>query len=232
MESAPRYILCCAGDGTRWGNAHGVPKHFVPVHDMPLLAYTTGLLRAHGAEDIVVLAQPGDARYGVEHAKLHHPAGTVLPSSGLGHSEEIWNPTGPTIVMFGDVYYSMPSITGCTVLLPKEPEITWLGRFGPGQSGHRWGELFAIAIPQAKQFQMRWAIQGVLAAKAAGKVKRAGGWEVYRFLHGLPLAKHKVTEHFVEIDDETEDFDEPAEYDAWLRTFQQTVHRRIRRRGK
>ena len=53
-----------------------------------------------------------------------------------------------------------------------------------------------------------------------GRVVSCGAWAIYRHLQGLPLRKHRCRQNFLDIDDFTEDFDVPEDYDRWIERFE------------
>jgi hypothetical protein len=60
-----------------------------------------------------------------------------------------------------------------------------------------------------------------LEQKFANKeITRFITWEVYRLLNNINLAKHDVTNYFVEINDFTDDFDFPNDYNGWIRNLE------------
>jgi hypothetical protein len=210
---ATRYIIACAGSNNRWMNYTGVPKHLVLIDKRPLLHHTISGLQDRGATDIIVLAKtPGYSFPGV---LVRDPQESALESTALGHSAAHWGEDRTTLLL-GDVYFSSKAFdlvttsTGC---------LEWFGREGQGKSGSQWGELFAVSFNALGQDKLRDAFRIVARAKQTGRITRAGGWECYRYLHDIPLKEHRITEDFFEINDETEDFDTPWEYDNWLKVF-------------
>ena len=130
---------------------------------------------------------------------------------------EFWSPTLRTIVLFGDVFFSeaaMEAIAACPAT-----GIQWFGREGPGLSGHKHGELFGVSIPLSEQKRMRRTMWKVRWLRRLRRIKRTRGWECYRLLHHLPLRKQRIAGDFLEIEDETEDFDFPHEYLSWMDAF-------------
>jgi hypothetical protein len=132
-------------------------------------------------------------------------------------SRERWAPEGQTVMLFGDVFFT--EMAAYTIFC-HTGEHRWFGRReGSYYSGCPWRELFALSFPAREIPRL---VDGMLAVKAkllAGKIPRGGGWEVYDELH-LPTCGS-----FVTIDDFTEDFDFPADFERWLRRYHNPVHR-------
>lgn len=212
---ANRFIIACAGRAERWGNYTGVPKHLVQIDGKPLLHHTVETLQARGANDIVIMAKvPG---YAVAGAQTVDPTTSALEETALGHSAAYWTSDSTrTTVLFGDVYFSPAAMDA---IFRERGSLTWFGRRGKGKSGSPYGELFGLTFDGPGQLVLRKAFRTVTAAKMQRRITRAGGWECYRQIHSLPLKIQRITTDFVEINDETEDFDRPEEYDMWLRAF-------------
>jgi hypothetical protein len=210
-----RVILPCSGQTIRWGNYLGIPKHLALFDGIPLIKRTVTQLRHIGFTDILITAF--NEKFQTEGAKLVAPDYNLLPGTGIGHSEPFWSKTGRTIILFGDVYYSDLAME---VIARSDPsDIKWFGRIGPGKSGCSYGELFGLSLPLEKQDDLRRCILFIRQEKEKGNIDRATSWECYRFLHGIDLNQNIVGPDFYDIDDETEDFDYPHEYEMWHRTF-------------
>jgi hypothetical protein len=160
----------------------------------------------------VLAKEPG---FEVPGAKVLHPTETALPNTALGHSAAFWHPRYRTTLLFGDTYFTDKAIDA---IVAATGWLQWFGRVY-GSRTRRYGELFGLSFEPAGQASLRRAFAVVSMAMQQGKTRRAGGWECYRYLHDIPLTEHAVTTDFTTIDDETEDFDYPHEYDLWLRTY-------------
>ncbi len=213
-----RFVITCSGPAERWGNYLGVPKHLIPVVDATeqfpstLLQRVVRQLTLRGFRDIVVTAKniPLYKSY-VTGAEVSTPFITVLPDTGLGHSFGFWSTTETTVVLLGDVFFSNAAIDSICEH-SKSDEVITFGRSGSGNNGHKYGELFAFSIPLSKQTKF------VECCREVGQMaqRKPRGWEVYRHLNGLDLDCSTTGKGFVEIDDETEDFDFPEDYIKWL----------------
>ena len=69
-------------------------------------------------------------------------------------------------------------------------------------------------------------MDAVVESYQQGRSNRCKGWEVYRYLHSIPLDEHRVTGNFLEINDFTEDFDFPKDLKTWLRNYHGDTGRR------
>jgi hypothetical protein len=205
-------ILCCAGGGERWGNHLGAPKHLAPFDGVPLIQRSVAQLRARGVEDVLITGF--DERYRVAGAPVCAPSASILPDTGIGFSVGFWSTTGRTLVLLGDVYFSeagMDAAVGAS-----GAESTWFGRKAAGSIAKH-GEMFGLSIPLGHQPQLRQAAEVVIELYRRGFIRRIMGWELYAVINGLEPAVVHPGPNWIDIDDETEDFDYPHEYGAWMR---------------
>src|SRR4051812_44355501 len=106
-----RVIVACAGPQAKWGNYLGVRSHFAPVaaprHEgywyEPLIERTLRQIRKYEKNDVHVTAPVGEGEhYQFETATTHEVAG----ENEFTSTRELWNPTGRTVLLLGDVYFS------------------------------------------------------------------------------------------------------------------------------
>jgi molybdopterin-guanine dinucleotide biosynthesis protein A len=209
-----RAVLCCAGQGHRWGNYLGVPKHLVPIDGVPLIERSVGQLNARGIDDVVITSS--DRRYDIAGARRCTPDATILPGTGMGFSTAFWSDSARTLVLLGDVCFSdaaMDALVGASA-----EETTWLGRRGRGQI-KPYGEIFGVCIARHHQQRLREAAVTVIELRRRGLVRRTTGWELYAVVNGLDPTVVNPGPHWLDIDDETDDFDFPGDYRAWIRRY-------------
>ncbi|MEV4672169.1 hypothetical protein AB0K34_11005 [Actinomadura sp. NPDC049382] len=197
-----RVIIACAGPQTKWKNHLGVPSHLVPVDGEPLLHRTIRQARAV-CRDVHVTA-PDDDRYTVLGVSRH--------VRGPEHDNEyvstrgLWNDTGRTVLLLGDVYFTDVAIA--RIVYRPEREYRVFGRRGGSSvTGTPWGEIFA-----ASWWPEQHALLDEHLSRIAGMDK--AGWRLLRSVQGTDLDRH-VTRRpwFVKIDDATDDIDFPADYE-------------------
>jgi hypothetical protein len=211
MPKTPlRAIVMAGGEGTRWGNHLGVPKHLVPVDGEPLLRRTVGQLLGRGAE--VVVLGPADARYEVPGARLAQPRYVGGDTDKFASTLEWWALEGQTAVVYGDAYLS----EACADELAAPGPLRFVGRAGPSATtGCPWGELFGVTAGVESHARLAVAITEVRRLLGRGRIPRGGGWEVYRQTQGADLSVHAIGDAFVEVDDWSDDFDYPEDYERW-----------------
>ena len=197
-----RVIITCAGDQSKWGNHLGVPSHLVPVAGEPLLNRTVRQALTL-TDDVIVTAPEGDERYDVPGAALHcpGPAGNEYEST-----RHLWDEDGRTVLLLGDVYFTDRAIR--TIRDHNENAYRVFGRRGGSNfTGTPYGEIFAVSW---------WPEQHALLDqhldRIAGMTK--AGWRLLRSIQGTPLGRHTTRRPwFVRVNDWTDDFDFPADYE-------------------
>lgn len=203
-----------AGLASRWGNHRDVPKHLVEVDGEPLLVRTITQLAARKVAPIVVLSPP-DPRYDIPGAFAVPPVFVQCDTDKFLSTAQWWAHDRPTTIVYGDAYLS----DDCADALCEWPrEMCWVGRSGPSRvTGCEWGELFGLTVNPAAHGRLAAAILRVRGLLLAGELPRGGGWEVYRATQCLPLDSEEVRPgEFRHIDDLSEDFDYPEDYERWL----------------
>ena len=58
------YIVMADGEGKRWGNYKGVPKHLIEINGETLLGRTTRLLKEHNVDYIITTSDERYKQYG------------------------------------------------------------------------------------------------------------------------------------------------------------------------
>lgn len=215
-----RVIVICAGEGERWGDHLGVPKHLIEIDGERLIDRTVRLAREHGASEVLIAAKRGDKRYDVPGAR--RVMARLNPDMGDADkflsSRHLWDPQGRTVVVYGDVYFTPEAMRA--ILTDDHEDWRLYARFGPSKiTGATAGECFAVSAYPQHHEEWTAALHRVAALWREGKLKRCGGWETYRAMHNLPadrLGKHRKLERRMWINDWTEDFDKPDDYDKWI----------------
>ena len=187
-----RVIIMAGGEGRRWNNYLGVPKHLIVIDGETLLARQIRQLRERGIDDITICGP-----YEIEGTKRLDPRDNTqamefeLVDRGLAE--------GRVIVLLGDVYYTDHAMD---VICAQKPDkdITWVDRLRAGNTWDRWGELWAIVIDGAYEQICQAIGETRNTREIMPKVKRA---------LGKPLES-------IEVNDETSDFDWPVVYLSWM----------------
>jgi hypothetical protein len=214
-----RVVIMAAGDGQRWKNYLGVPKHFAPVDGVPLLHRTVGLLREAGKDDIYITV-----RAGVTHADLPFTK-RYVPTDSEFEIDRIWGARvlveAPTVFLYGDAYYTDNAIR---TIVQDAAGYHFFGRSRPSRS-KPFGKVFGIRVDDYVLSKAQVARE----LYREGRLCRCIGWELYGLCvetPGLGTTKKyffseadDTSKRFTEILDETEDFNEPFEFERWRDTW-------------
>lgn len=219
-----RTILLCAGPGYRWNNYLGVPKHLISINGETLIersvrlfssktvVYIVGNYEVTGAHTYI--PPPKEQRNGQFFRE--HPEDKFLSS------KDIWCPDGYSLFVFGDVYFTDAA---AKTILDNYNQKFWMtfGRAHPSNfSGHEGGEVFALSISSGYLSKFEENV------RKAGLVKKQGkrgcfnglGWITYYFMSGqMPEDGWQIYPHFNNINDFTDDFDAPHQYNSWKRNW-------------
>lgn len=215
-------IILCAGEGSRWNNYLNSPKHLINIEGERLLDRTVRLLVERGIKDIYIVVKEEDLRYSSKDAKNYvanidyqenADADKFLSSKGL------WNKNGRTLVVYGDCYFTEEAMD----LIVNNPSQEWTLFCRPSRSkvtGSKWPECFVQSFYPADLESHELALHRIASLYKNKLISRCGGWEHYRAMIGLPdnlVQSSIMKDKFVEINDWTEDFDYPDDYEAWIK---------------
>jgi hypothetical protein len=202
-----RVIVAAAGGQTKWGGYLGVPSHLAPIGGVPLLHRT---LKQLGHLPDVHVTTPDDDRYQTATAQRHIRSADY--PSEFHSTRNLWNRGGRTVLLYGDVYFTDDALD--TIIGYEPRQVRVFGRYGPSaQTGCPYGEVFAASWWPEHHSDLERRLLLVDSARRAG-VTRPVPWMLLRNYQGTPMSMHVVDPYwFGEIDDLTDDFDFPADYD-------------------
>ena len=219
-----KIIITIAGEGERWGNYKDVEKWRVNVLGSPILSRTVGMCNRLGYVPEVLCR--ADKRE-IDHATLECISGMALATIAtndspvdMGELNKIVLPMlravgDDLVILFGDVFWDAGSLE--KVLKRRK---TWkiIGRHGASeQTGKPWGEIFGMYIPKE---EFGTVLDAIISLNSKDVEVEHGLWYLYRYMCGVPLGElsdvsFKEREHAIWIDDWTEDFDFPEDYDRF-----------------
>lgn len=199
------------------------PKHLVDVGGTPLLHRTVSQFSPHG--EVFITAPEDDDRYKIDGTKIFYPdkSSDLYDAKKLLDNTELWSETHKTIVLWGDCFYSHKAVKKIVSHNPNEWSM--YGRFGPSSiTGCEYGELFALAFQPHVRHKLEISLYSIAVLRKYEQIERCGGWELYRKLSNAQnLQAHIRYRNFIEINDETDDFDYPHDYDRWV---ERVLHRK------
>lgn len=210
-------IVVAAGNGSRWNNYMNIPKHMVVIEDkQPIIERTVEQIQRHGA-DIFVVADEEIVK-GVPNEKPENKP-EYSEANKLLSSMRLWNQEGRTIIFFGDAYYTESAVN--TVMSHEDNGFTVFGRaFGSNFTGKEYGEIYALSFYPEDKDRMMFAMNRINQLEKRGVIEKANVWALYRAMLKLPddlMHMHIVGNHFINIDDWTEDFDYPEDYEKFIK---------------
>lgn len=212
-----RAIIIAAGEATRWGNYLGIPKHFVEIDGERIIDRTVRLLRENGVDDIYIVAR--DERYKIDGAELYIPKLTpeYHDADKFLSSAPLWLPDGKTMVLYGDCYFS--ELLMKTIVESTHPDWQLFARFTESRITGGAGECFAQTFYPNNIGEHLKALVTLVNWYDKGIIDRIGGWEHYNMMTGATeenIHKHIMRDRLVQVDDWSDDFDTPLEYDRYI----------------
>jgi choline kinase len=190
-----KYVIMAAGNGKRWNNYLGVPKHLIKINNETLLERTTRLLKENDVYDFVITGS--DERYS--------QYGELIPQTKNDceidrFEESIIN--DEVCYLYGDVYYTEKAIK--IITNTKTKDIVFFGSED---------EIFAVKIKNINLFLKHK--RKVKELFLENKINRCIGWEIYRSINNIPFDEHIINKKYVKILDGTDDIDYPEDYEKF-----------------
>jgi hypothetical protein len=210
-----RIIIIAAGEGSRWANYTGVPKHLVDINGLPLLQDTVN--KAISITDDILIAC--NEMYNIQGAKS--VKADLQPSrrdaDKFLSSVQYWEEEARNIILYGDVYFSDYLIS---VIKLNITDFVFYGRAGASKHTLKnWGELFAISFTKKDFWTMIKYLENLERIAINTEQQRIAGWELYRMFTGEDINEHRINGNFINVDDFSEDFDYPIDYDNWKKQY-------------
>lgn len=215
-------IILCAGEGSRWNNYLNSPKHLISIEGERLLDRTVRLLAERGVEDIYIVVKEEDSRYTSQGAKSYVADINYQENADADKflsSKNLWSKRDRTLVIYGDCYFTEEAMD----LIVNNPSREWILYCRPSRSkitGSKWPECFAQSFYPMHLESHELALHRIANLYKSKSISRCGGWEHYRAMIGLPdslVQSSIMRDKFIEINDWTEDFDYPDDYEAWIK---------------
>lgn len=201
-----KYIIMCGGSYKEFET----PKQLYEVNGERIVDRTIRLLRENGIKDIFISAT-NPLFDTCDAIRIEHKNDFQITKNGIkGYWLDAFYPTKePTCYLWGDVYFSDNAIK--TIVNYKTDKNILFGNEDALNIYHNnWGEPFAYIVNDYKTFFN--AIEELKKLKDANKLSREPiVWEIYRYLHNLPLDIQTITNDYVVINDGTIDIDSPED---------------------
>jgi hypothetical protein len=234
-QSAHKPKLAGAHTTSNWNGYTGRKKHFIELEGEVLIERTVSqFLGKSNVSEVVISNGEDDPAYDLPGTTRYRPDetrrflgdmdmfyATVPAWEQEGSFFEIPGeivPVTETLLVYGDVWLSHEAVN--TILSHHPVEDWWVyGRAGGSRyTGTPWGEQWAVRIRSAAYPRAIRAMEVVYDAFSQGRIGRAGPWEWYTVMAGMPILRDRVNvgPNWTEIDDWTDDFDFASDYERWV----------------
>lgn len=171
-------------------------------------------------EDVHITFPPGDDRYldavmlidpGLVRVNVH-ARGESYPSE-YHATHRLWADDDRTILLLGDTYFTDTAIE--KIARFGKRTFQGFGRHrGSQYTGCKYGEMWAASWWPEHIKTMDEHLAKIKSLRERGIITRPTGWMLLRAWQGTDLAKHRcLPEWMTTIDDLTDDFDFPQDYD-------------------
>ena len=227
-------IIPCAGKATRWGNYLGINKHFIKINGEILIERIVKLFKKYCLTDHQIYVVGHNKQYELTGTKLFVPKHNYEEYGEADKylcSESLWNSVGRTIVLLGDVWFSEEAME--TIVGYKGDYWHAFGRTTDSSyTGCPWRELFAQSFLTKHQVNHKKNLLSLGKLDKTGIVKISSGWAHLNLMSRLDVNTDNVDYpskfplSFTVIDDFTDDFDFPEDYNRWIDNYQKTFNPR------
>lgn len=203
------------GQGDRWLSSvkgtkfEGMPKQLLKLdkYDRTLIERTVNYLSTLGVHDIWLTTHNPD--FWIPNVTIYEPENNTHCLDKLHACKPIWK--SPTIFLYGDVFYTFEALTKI-VTIPVKDKFLFFGRMHISYYSNHYHEIFCKKIEDFDYLEecINWIKEY--------EPSYGGGWELYRRMCGvdlLQIREHRPYDHFITIDDATDDFDDYNHYIEW-----------------
>lgn len=204
------------GTGLRWLESvkgtefDGMPKQLLKLDglNITLLERTVFLLHILGIDDVWITTN--NPELWVPGVSIYPPENNTHCLDKLHACKPIWK--SPTAFLYGDVYYTQEAIEKI-LTIPVKDKFLFFGRMHTSYYSGHYHEIFCKKIEDFDYLEecIQWIKDW--------EPYYGGGWELYRRMCGVTdlnkIRDHIPYDHFISIDDWTDDFDEYDHYLKW-----------------
>lgn len=222
----PRFLIQCAGDGSRWAGAFNTShKQFIKIEGEELISRTVRQCLNY-TTDTWVVTKPEDANLFIPKiGKAQLYKAYCYDEYNLANkfldSKELWSYTLPTVVLFGDVWYTDEAIA-TIVNHCADDKWLWFCRPHKSELSKKRMEGFGVCFHPRHIIPMMPALYRLAEKYKNGTSVCAAGWGWFHEMCGIG-AEYWVDipggdpryKNYIVIDDWTEDFDSPEDLMSW-----------------
>jgi hypothetical protein len=224
-----KVLIISGGSGERWGNYLGLPKQLVPINGEVLIERTIRQLRELGVKDISIIKESDCKLFDcLDVPKLDITRRNDLHGDidKLLSSRDYWNKEGKTILLLGDVYFTDEALK--TIITHEGRDWYQYGRLGPNSiTGKKWNENFAFSMYPEHHEQLYEAGVESFRLLSEKLIRRNTMAQCYRVMAGKNGSDadyrgqpQEDLGNFVVIDDLTDDWDYPKDYEEMKRIIE------------
>lgn len=203
-----RAFILCAGDGKRWDNYLGLKKQLIIFNKETLIERTVRILNQYSINDIFIVTKCSSIDS--VHCSRIAPKEYSCIAETLLSSSSAWGMSN--IVLLGDVFYTNKAIA--KIVHPMNA-IQFYGRPWPSRyTNCVHGEIFGFSFKESFRKELTKHLSLVANYHKRGGLGNL--WNIYQSIIDAPF-NSKVRENsiFKIIDDFTEDFDTPNDYQRY-----------------
>lgn len=210
-------IIVAGGEAKRWKNYLDTPKHLIEIDGVPILDRTIEQIKVHEPDDFYIVSNKILTRSVKRTSPENNPE--YSEANKIFSSRKLWSSDGRTIILFGDTYFTNEALE--KIMGHKEPGFWVFGRpFESSITGKPYGEIFAFTFYPESIPDIEFCLDRVTSLEKRMVIRKANVWSLYRAMLKIPddlMDLHIVSEKgFVNINDWTEDFDYPVDYDRYI----------------
>lgn len=218
------FIIMAGGKMKRWKGFMGVPKYLIPIDNEPLVPRIVKQLidREVPASNIYITTDNKELKKIFPRLCVYATNENQMELDRFINGRDLWIDGMSVCYLYGDTFYSDQAMN--TIIKDPGDPVTCFGRSVPfSMHGKKWGggEIFGFKFTDHQRFDQ--AISVVKSLFRRGAIKRCQGWEVYKAIDDGDFSDHsavqKTGDHWVEIHDMTNDFDDKKDFQRWIKIW-------------
>ena len=208
------YYILANGEGKRWKNYKGVPKHLIEIDGETLIDRTVRLIKKHSEDDVIIVG-PYKNPDALNWLNKGQKKREVFEEIGEQTTDQ------PFVILYGDCYY--------TEAIIKDITTRQIWRFDEyfclenPHTGCAWPEGYAHRCADPE-----WWLNSMRMLNNSERIKdldRGKDWFIHWWLLGartMPELQRRASftneDHDIFWCDETDDFDYPEDLDTFCKT--------------
>jgi len=196
-------VIMADGKAKRWTADY--PKHFIEINGERIIERTIKLLKEY-TDDIYITTHNPDMLYLKDkyNITIYEPKDNTHEITKFINSKPLWKDDNEILFIYGDVYFTKQAIDKIFNTKPDEYYFY----------GGAW-EIYALRVNKNTYTRLECITEYIkeLADKKQGGL--CGAWTLYRIMQQKDMMEHKIYNNFIDIPDETFDFDTVGELIEW-----------------